>query len=72
MSDTKPQYWFCLTHHAVEGRDGCKNADRLGPYSTAAEAEQALERVQERNESWDNDPVWNDDDEDDEPDPAKS
>ena len=26
------EYWFCLTHHAVEGHDGCKNADRLGPY----------------------------------------
>ena len=35
--------------------------DRLGPYASAAEASQALQRVEERNESWDNDPDWNDD-----------
>ncbi len=55
------EYWFCLTHHAVEGRDGCKNADRLGPYASADEASHALEKVQQRNEQWDNDPDWNDD-----------
>jgi hypothetical protein len=53
-------YWFCLTHHRVEGDDGCKNADRLGPYDSEAEAGRALEKVQERNEQWDNDPAWND------------
>jgi hypothetical protein len=55
------EYWFCLTHHTVEGRDGCKNADRLGPYATAEEASRALEKVAERNESWDTDPKWTDD-----------
>ena len=55
------EYWFCLTHHAVEGRDGCKNSDRLGPYASSAEASRALEKVEERNEEWDNDPKWNDD-----------
>ena len=55
------EYWFCLTHHTVEGRDGCKNADRLGPYASSAEASRALEKVEERNEEWDNDPKWNDD-----------
>ena len=54
------EYWFCLTHHTVEGRDGCKNADRLGPYGSSEEASRALEKVQERNEAWDNDPDWND------------
>ncbi len=54
------EHWFCLTHRRVEGRDGCKNADRLGPYPTAAEAERALDRVAERNDDWDNDPDWND------------
>ena len=44
MSDS--EYWFCLTHHAVEGREGCKNADRLGPYPSQAEAARALEKVQ--------------------------
>jgi hypothetical protein len=59
MSDD--QYWFCLKHHTVEGADGCKSSDRLGPYGSAAEASQALDKVAERNESWDNDPAWNDD-----------
>ena len=57
-------YWYCLEHNAVEGADGCKSADRLGPYPSEAEASRALDRVQERNEAWDNDPDWNDDLED--------
>lgn len=58
------EYWFCLTHHKVEGQEGCKSADRLGPYPTESEAAHALEKVQERNEAWDNDPDWNDELED--------
>ena len=55
------RYYFCLEHHAVEGKDGCPARDRLGPYASHAEAERALEKVAERNETWDNDPNWNDD-----------
>ncbi len=55
------EFWFCLTHHEVEGEHGCRNQDRLGPYPTAADAARALDKVAERNEDWDNDPVWNDD-----------
>jgi hypothetical protein len=58
MSD---QYWFCLVHHTVEGEEGCRSADRLGPYPSEAEAARALEHVEERNEAWENDPKWNDD-----------
>ncbi|HET7533920.1 MAG TPA: hypothetical protein VFJ83_12290 [Nocardioidaceae bacterium] len=57
-------YWFCLTHHRVEGEEGCRSADRLGPYPSEAAAARALETVEERNEAWDNDPAWNDDLED--------
>lgn len=60
MSDSR-EYWFCLKHHAVEDENGCRNADRLGPYPSADEAGRALERVEERNADWDNDPRWNDD-----------
>ncbi len=60
------EYWYCLKHQAVEGRQGCRNADRLGPYATQHEAATALERVQERNEAWENDPAWNDDEDDEE------
>jgi hypothetical protein len=55
------EYWYCLEHQRVEGPEGCKNADRLGPYPSEAEAARALEKVEERNEQWDNDPAWNDD-----------
>lgn len=53
-------FYFCLKHHAVEGPDGCRPADRLGPYPTEEEAGRALEKVEERNREWDNDPNWND------------
>lgn len=59
MTDT--EYWFCLRHHAVEGTHGCRDDQRLGPYATEAEAARALEKVEERNEEWENDPTWNDD-----------
>lgn len=55
------EYWYCLKHKTVEGKHGCRNADRLGPYDTAEQAGRALETVEERNEAWDNDPDWNDD-----------
>lgn len=58
MSD---KYYFCLVHHTVEGKDGCKAADRMGPYDTADEASHALEKAAERTAAWDNDPDWNDD-----------
>ncbi len=61
MSDTEQEYWFCLTHHAVEGEEGCRNQDRLGPYPTREQAARALDIVAERNEEWEKDPAWNDD-----------
>jgi hypothetical protein len=74
MSMPSGHFWFCLKHHAVEPDGGtsrwqagssqrgtgCGPADRLGPYPTREEAEHALEKVQARNEEWDNDPNWND------------
>jgi hypothetical protein len=54
------QYWFCLNHHRVEGPEGCAYKDRLGPYATSEEATHALEKVEQRNREWDEDPRWND------------
>lgn len=54
------EFWFCLNHHRVEGPEGCRNQDRLGPYATEAEAARALETAAERTEAWDRDPDWND------------
>ncbi|WP_020573258.1 hypothetical protein [Actinopolymorpha alba] len=62
MSTENAQWFYCLRHHRVEPFEGCKAADRLGPYPSVAEAEGALEKVAQRNENWDNDPRWNDDD----------
>ncbi|MPZ60897.1 MAG: hypothetical protein GEU93_06295 [Propionibacteriales bacterium] len=54
------RWFYCLVHHRPEPQEGCKPADRLGPYISEAEAARALEKVKERNEAWDNDPRWND------------
>ncbi|WP_232679310.1 hypothetical protein [Nocardioides sp. R-C-SC26] len=57
----EPEFWYCLKHSTVEGRDGCPNKDRLGPYPTQEAAARALETAAERTEAWDEDPQWNDD-----------
>ena len=43
-----------------QGEDMCPPIDRLGPFGSREEAERALEKAEERNEDWDNDPKWND------------
>lgn len=53
MSDG--DWYFCLKHHQVEPYEGCKAADRLGPYGNPLEAAHALERVAQRNQEWDDD-----------------
>ena len=58
MSD---EYWFCVKHHTSRVRTSARRIDRLGPYATQEEAARALEKAEERNEEWDNDPNWNDD-----------
>ena len=55
-------WFFCLDHKAVEPEDGCRAAVRLGPYPTREEAARALETVEQRNDEWDNDPAWNEED----------
>ena len=60
-SPSNDEFWYCVRHHRVEGPEGCPNKDRLGPYPTQAEAADALAKVQERNEAWDQDPRFNDD-----------
>lgn len=54
-------WYYCLDHKTVEPAEGCRAEVRLGPYPTREEAARALEKVEERNEEWDNDPAWNDD-----------
>lgn len=60
--DSDPEQWFyCLDHQTVEAVEGCRAEVRLGPYPSRAEAARALERAEERNQDWDEDPAWNDD-----------
>ncbi|HEX5017665.1 MAG TPA: hypothetical protein VFX15_08780 [Actinomycetes bacterium] len=54
-----PRYWWCLEHERVESDDGCRNAVRLGPFESYADAEKALELAHKRTEEWDNDDKWN-------------
>lgn len=57
-----PQYYYCIKHKTVEGRDGCRNMDRIGPFDTEEEAASVIDRVHARNEALDKDPGWNDSD----------
>ncbi|WP_181765620.1 hypothetical protein [Streptomyces albidus (ex Kaewkla and Franco 2022)] len=57
----KPGEWYyCIQHGKVEEGPECPAKDRMGPYSTAAEASHAMEKAQERNSEWENDPRWHD------------
>lgn len=62
MSDEQ-WYWSLKDHRVVRG-DEVRAADRLGPYATREEAANALKGVGQRNEAWDNDPVFNDPEDD--------
>lgn len=53
MAEENTGWYYCLDHKTVEPWDGCKSTSRLGPYATAEEAGQALEKVAQRNERWD-------------------
>jgi hypothetical protein len=63
MSDDNDQWWFCLKHNTVEPTEACANSERLGPYATRDEAQNALAIAAERTERWEHDPKWTDDDE---------
>ncbi len=47
------EWWFNLRTQQVEMGQGDPNAERLGPYASRAEAEGALDRMKERNETFD-------------------
>lgn len=47
------EWYWCLRHSAVEPADGCANNRRMGPYASAEEARNWRQRVEDRNEVWD-------------------
>jgi hypothetical protein len=51
MSDE--QWFYCLKHGTVEGPQGCRAADRLGPYPDRETASRALEIARERTKAED-------------------
>lgn len=56
MSDSGrgARYYWCVRHHRVETEaDVCAAKYVLGPYPSSVDAENALRKVQERNEAWD-------------------
>ncbi len=62
--DMEEEWYYCVHHRRVEPKLGCRMTDRLGPYLTREEAERALEKVESRNVEWDEDPVWNEEEDD--------
>ncbi len=45
-------YW-CLTHRRAEEEDGgCRPDERMGPYDSREAAEHWKDRVEARNEAW--------------------
>lgn len=52
-SQADGDWWWCMSHAAVEHGAGCRGSDRLGPYPTAEAAEHWRERVEQRNDAWD-------------------
>ncbi|MDL5156662.1 hypothetical protein [Actinomycetospora termitidis] len=47
------EWYYCLKHKTVEPYDGCRAADRLGPYPDPDTAARALEIAHERTEAED-------------------
>lgn len=47
------QWWFNLRTQQVEPDEGGPNAERLGPFDSQEEAQNALELARKRNEEWD-------------------
>lgn len=50
---TEEQYWYNTETRAVEVGRRSSWSHLMGPYSTRAEAERALDSARSRNESWD-------------------
>ncbi len=46
------EYWFNVRTHEVEEDRQSDWSQLIGPYTTRAEAEKALEKVQQRNDVW--------------------
>ena len=59
------EWYWCFHHQAAEpAAEVCPATERLGPYTTRAEAEDWRTKVEARNEAWDEaDRQWEGEDE---------
>jgi hypothetical protein len=58
-SDDDGWYWDLVRRVAVPAAERGPGAQMLGPYASRAEAENWAERVEQRNEGWDDaDEAW--------------
>jgi len=48
-----PWFYSLVSHTVGTAENGGRASDRRGPFATRDEAQQALERVAQRNEAWD-------------------
>jgi hypothetical protein len=46
--DLEGTYWFCLEHHAVEQFAGCGSKNRIGPFHSSTDAQNALKTIADR------------------------
>lgn len=49
------EWYYCIEHKTVEPKFGCRITTRIGPFPTQEEAANALKKVQERNDEWEED-----------------
>ncbi len=52
------EYWFNVRTREVEEDRQSDWKQLIGPYATRGEAENALQKVRERNEAWEGDDDW--------------
>ena len=64
MSRADTEWYWCLDHEAAEpAASSCPPTHRWGPYPSRDAAEHWRERVEQRNETWDEeDEAWEGDD----------
>jgi hypothetical protein len=52
LGDAHGEWYYCFKHKKVETLQDCTLMDRMGPYPAKEDAENWRERLDERNEAW--------------------
>jgi hypothetical protein len=51
--DLEQTFWFCLEPHAVENFNGCGSRNRIGPFHSSTDAQNALQTIADREIRYD-------------------